>query len=132
MRFAQIHNLKVAIKASGHDLLGRSTAKGSLLLWTRHLEDITFHDSFRVGRNDKGSAVTTGSGVGLHTLYQACKARGKIYVGGVSANVVPAGGYVQGAGHSALGPLLGLAADNVLGKSANFLDLLALMFHCRV
>jgi len=114
VRFAQSHNLKVAIKASGHDYLGRSTAKNSLLLWTRYFEDIAFHDSFNVGGKDKGSAVTVGSGVGLHTLYQATKTKGKVFVGGTAANVVAASGYVQGAGHSALGPLFGLAADNAL------------------
>jgi FAD/FMN-containing dehydrogenase len=63
-----------------------------------------------------GSAVTVGSGVGLHVLYGAAKAKGKIFVGGTAANVVAAGGYIQGAGHSALSPLFGLAADNVLGE----------------
>ncbi|KAF8577488.1 FAD-binding domain-containing protein [Ramaria rubella] len=114
VRFAQAHNLKVAIKASGHDYLGRSTAKNSFLLWTRQFQNITFHDSFDVGGEDLGSAVTVGSGVGLHTLYQAAKAQGKIFVGGTAATVVAAGGYVQGAGHSALGPTFGLAADNAL------------------
>jgi FAD/FMN-containing dehydrogenase len=117
VRFAQAHNLKVAIKASGHDFLGRSTAKNSLLLWTRYLQNITFHDSFSVGGKAMGSAVTVGSGVGLRTLYQATKAQGKVFVGGTAETVVAAGGYVQGAGHSALGPLFGLAADNALGMA---------------
>ena len=56
-----------------------------------------------------------GSGVGLHSIYPAAKAQGKIYVGGTAATVVAAGGYVQGGGHSALSPLLGLASDNVVG-----------------
>lgn len=116
MRFAQNHNLKVVIKASGHDFLGRSTAKNSFLIWTRHLQNITFHDSFVVGGKGMGSAVTVGSGVGLHVLYEAAKSQGKIFVGGTAATVVAAGGYVQGAGHSALGPLYGLAADNTLGE----------------
>lgn len=62
-----------------------------------------------------GSAVTVGSGVGLHTLYGAAGTQGKIFVGGTAATVVTAGGYVQGAGHSALSPTFGLAADNTLG-----------------
>lgn len=44
------------------------------------------------------------------------KKQGKIFVGGTAAGVVPSGGYVQGAGHSALAPLFGLAADNALRK----------------
>ncbi|KAF8527009.1 FAD-binding domain-containing protein [Hysterangium stoloniferum] len=114
VRFANFHNLKVAIKASGHDFLGRSTAKNSFLIWTRHLLNVTFHDSFTIGGVDQGSAVTAGSGVGLHTLYTLTKEQGKIYVGGTAASVVASGGYVQGAGHSALSPTFGLAADNAL------------------
>ncbi|KAF8527012.1 FAD-binding domain-containing protein [Hysterangium stoloniferum] len=114
VRFAKIHNLKIAIKASGHDFLGRSTAKNSLLIWTRHLLNVTFHDSFTIDGVDQGSAVTVGSGVGLFTLYGLAKEHGKIFVGGTTASVVPSGGYVQGAGHSTLSPMLGLAADNAL------------------
>ena len=116
MNFARIHNLRVSVKASGHDLLGRATAKGSLLLWTRHLQNVTFHDSFKVAGINHGSAVTVGSGVGLHDLYALAKARGKIFVGGTAASVASSGGYVQGAGHSQLSPTLGLAADTVFRK----------------
>jgi FAD/FMN-containing dehydrogenase len=58
--------------------------------------------------------VTLGSGVGLRTVYAAAKAQGKMFVGGTAATISPAGGYVQGAGHSAFSPIFGLAADNVL------------------
>ncbi|KAF8529330.1 FAD-binding domain-containing protein [Hysterangium stoloniferum] len=114
VRFAKNHNLKIAIKASGHDFLGRSTAKNSFLIWTRHLLNVTFHDSFTVGGVDQGSVVTAGSGVGLRTLYVLTKEQGKIYVGGTAVSVVASGGYVQGGGHSALSPTFGLAADNAL------------------
>ncbi|KAF8528285.1 hypothetical protein JB92DRAFT_3139728 [Gautieria morchelliformis] len=114
VRFAQAHNLRVAVKASGHDLLGRSTAKNSLLLWTRNFQNITFHESFQVGGINMGSAVTVGSGVGMHTLYLAAKTQGKIFVGAIASTAVAAGGYIQGAGHSVISPTFGLAADNAL------------------
>ena len=66
------------------------------------------------GRN-LGSAVTLGSGVPLHVMYELTKAHGKITVGGTASTVVPSGGYVQGGGHSALSPTFGLLADNCLG-----------------
>ncbi|KAH9985248.1 hypothetical protein BJV77DRAFT_965658 [Russula vinacea] len=112
--FAQAHNLRVVIKSSGHDYLGRSTAKNSLLLWTAYFKNITFTDHFSIAGSDLGSAVTVGSGVGLKTLYDATKAQNKMFVGGTAATVSPAGGYIQGAGHSGFSPLYGLAADNVL------------------
>lgn len=111
----------MAVKASGHDYLGRSTAKNSFLLWTHYFQNITFHESFTVAGKDQGSAVTVGSGVGLHALYQASKLQGKIYVGGSAVTVAPAGGYIQGAGHSALSPSMGLAADNALGEATDML-----------
>ncbi|SJL12446.1 uncharacterized protein ARMOST_15873 [Armillaria ostoyae] len=112
--FSSAHNLRLAVKASGHDYLGRSTARNSLLISTHKFQNITFAENFTVSGQNGGSAVTVGSGVPLNTLYQAAKEQGKILVGGSAATVVAAGGYVQGGGHSALSPLLGLAADNVL------------------
>ncbi|KAF8527017.1 FAD-binding domain-containing protein [Hysterangium stoloniferum] len=114
VRFAHKYNLRTAIKASGHDYLGRSTAKNSLLLWTHNFKNITFHDSFKVGGKDLGSAVTVGSGVQFQTLYEETKARGKIFVGGTVRSVVAAGGYLQGGGHSILSPRFGLGSDNAL------------------
>ncbi|GJJ15496.1 hypothetical protein Clacol_009774 [Clathrus columnatus] len=114
IEFARTRNLKLVVKSTGHDFLGRSTARNSFLLWTRNFRNITFHDSFEVGGQDMGSAVTVGSGVPLNMLYQAAKTNGKTFVGGTAGTVAPAGGYVQGAGHSALSPIYGLAADNVL------------------
>ncbi|KAJ3572680.1 hypothetical protein NP233_g2926 [Leucocoprinus birnbaumii] len=114
VNFARRHNLRLSVKASGHDLLGRSTAKSSLLIHTHKLQSIEFTDSFHIGQVDSGSAVTVGSGVALNALYNASRVANKILVSGSAATVVAAGGYVQGGGHSPLSPLLGLAADNVL------------------
>jgi hypothetical protein len=36
VNFASVHNLRLAVKASGHDLLGRSTAKKNSLLISTH------------------------------------------------------------------------------------------------
>lgn len=116
MQFAHSHNLRLAVKSSGHDYLGRSTAKNSLLIHTHKLQNITFTDNFVVGRKSKGPAVTVGSGVNLSQLYTETGKQGKIYIGGFAATVAVAGGYVQGAGHSALSPLLGLAADSCFGE----------------
>lgn len=40
----------------------------------------------------------------MHTLYGAARDQGETVVGRTAATVVAAGGYVQGAGHSALSP----------------------------
>lgn len=116
VKFAAAHNLRVAVKSSGHDYLGRSTAPLSLLIHTSKLLNLSFTDAFFVGDQNMGFAVTVGSGVHSQVVYQQSKANGRIAVGGSAATVCAAGGYLQGAGHSALAPTFGLAADNVFGK----------------
>jgi hypothetical protein len=122
VRFAGYNNLRLVVKSSGHDVLGRSTAPYSLLIRTAGLQNISMTDAFFVGTQNMGPAVTIGSGVHTQTLYQIMKANGKIVVVPTAATVCPAGGYVQGAGHSALSPLFGLAADNVLGEVCSFVS----------
>ncbi|KAF8191035.1 hypothetical protein K438DRAFT_1907101 [Mycena galopus ATCC 62051] len=112
--FSSSNNLRLVVKSSGHDYLGRSTAPNSLLIHMAKLTDVIFNDTFMVGAENMGSTVTVGPGVNLQDIYNQTKAQGKIAVGGSAATVCAAGGYLQGAGHSALSPLLGLSADNVL------------------
>jgi FAD/FMN-containing dehydrogenase len=119
VKFAGLHNLRLVVKASGHDALGRSTAPQSLLIHTANLQQFIPTDAFMVEAKNMGSAVTLGSGLPLKDAYQKAKANGKIIVGGTAATVVAAGGYIQGAGHSALSPTFGLAADHALGAALN-------------
>ncbi|KAJ7172935.1 FAD-binding domain-containing protein [Mycena crocata] len=114
VKFVSDNSLRVAIKSSGHDYLGRSTAPDSLLIHTAKLQNVSFTDAFFVGSQNMGPAATAGPGVTLQTLYNATKAQGKIMLGGTAATVCAGGGYLQGAGHSALSPLFGLAADHAL------------------
>ncbi|KAJ6529273.1 FAD-binding domain-containing protein [Mycena capillaripes] len=114
VKFASAHNLRLAVKGSGHDWLGRSTAPNSLLIRTGNLQSFSVTEAFFVGTQNMGSAATVGSGLHMQILYQQTKANGKIVVGGNAATVCAAGGYMQGGGHSATSPLLGLAVDNVL------------------
>jgi FAD/FMN-containing dehydrogenase len=120
VRFAAKHDLRIAVKSSGHDFLGRSTARHSLLIWTHHLQHISFYNRYFINSKDHGSVVVVGSGVALNKLYEAAETAGRTFVGGVAANVAIGGGYIQGAGHSVLSPLLGLAADNALGAFVPF------------
>lgn len=116
VNFARTHNLRLTVKASGHDYLGRSTAKNSLLISTHQLQTIVYTDAFIVNGTNLGPAVTLGSGITLQQMYKSNQGKGRFSVGGTAATVVPSGGYVQGAGHSSMSPTFGLAADNCLGK----------------
>jgi FAD/FMN-containing dehydrogenase len=58
-------------------------------------------------------AVTVGSGTQMRELYRAAADRNYMIVGGTSTTV-SVGGYLTGGGHSALSPLFGMGADNVI------------------
>ena len=55
VNFAKQYNLKVAIKNTGHDYLGRSTARGGFLIWTHFMKDILYNSTFV----PDGAPVTT-------------------------------------------------------------------------
>ena len=91
---------------------------------THKLASIQFFDNFvpkACGNSTKtpkppslGSAVTIGAGVVLKQLYDAVGERNLAVAAGFSHTVGAAGGYVQGGGHSPMGPLFGMASDNAL------------------
>lgn len=108
--------MRLNIKSSGHDFLGRSNAPGTLSLWTHHLSSIEYHaGQFKLasGRTFQGNSVTFGSASLMWDLYQALDQYGQTVVGGGS-KTVSAGGYITGGGHSILSPRYGLAADQVI------------------
>ncbi|KAG0275169.1 hypothetical protein BGZ95_009122 [Linnemannia exigua] len=118
IRFAAQHNLKLVIKNTGHDLLGRSTAANALSLWTHALIGATMIDGFIPEGSPPctqavDKAIVLGSGVLWEDAYTAAAAQGRIIVGGVDS-VGAAGGYCLGGGHSIISPHFGLCVDNVL------------------
>ena len=46
VNFAREHRLRLVVKGGGHSYQGTSNAADSLLVWTRHMNDITLHDAF--------------------------------------------------------------------------------------
>ncbi|KAL2198592.1 hypothetical protein P885DRAFT_76198 [Corynascus similis CBS 632.67] len=116
VQFAKKHNIRLVIKSTGHDYMGRSNAPNSLSIWTRYLKDIKTHKSFRPKHcktTIDSTAVTVGAGAQLWDLYSALDRLNQTVVGGGS-KTVSVGGYVTGGGHSMLAPAHGLAADQVL------------------
>ncbi|KAF2966626.1 hypothetical protein GQX73_g6982 [Xylaria multiplex] len=112
IQFAQKNNIRLTIKNTGHDFLGRSTGASSLALWTHNLKEITsLH--YRSAAYS-GPALRFGAGVQGGDLYRAASARGLRVVGGSCPTVGVAGGFTQGGGHGPLGSAYGLGADQVL------------------
>ncbi|KAF5392829.1 hypothetical protein D9757_000992 [Collybiopsis confluens] len=123
--FATKWNLKVVVKSTGHDYLGRSAGRGSFLIWTHNMKTISYNASFvpeggssDVTYNGKSFllALTLGAGVQWHEAYDAAEANGRVVVGGIApgGSVGAAGGWIQGGGHSILSPHFGLGVDNAI------------------
>ena len=114
LSFAAAHNLTVAVKSSGHEIQGRSTAPNALLVWLHGLQGVQVEPAFAACPGDApGPAVTAGPGVSYGDLY-ALLDPGQFVVGGSARTVSAAGGHALAGGHSFASPMYGLAADNVL------------------
>ncbi|BGP16986.1 hypothetical protein JCM10213_007432 [Rhodosporidiobolus nylandii] len=118
VNFAAAHRLRLRIKNTGHDYLGRSSDPGSFTIWTSKLKDSSFEPAFVPEGAPEGTkpekAIRAGAGNIVQGLYKAADDAGVLVTAGVSKTVGGAGGFVLGGGHGPFAPAFGLAADNVL------------------
>lgn len=112
IKFAREKNIRLSIKNTGHDSLGRSIGKGSLALWTHNLKNISILNYRSQSYN--GPAIRVGAGVQLFELNEAAAKKGLRAVGGYCPTISVAGGYTQNGGYGPLASSYGLAADNTL------------------
>lgn len=110
--FAKEHNIRLVIKNTGHDWLGKSTGAGAISIWTHHLKNIEVLDYESSHYN--GKALKVGAGVQLMDAYRAARDVGLVTVGGTCPTVGLAGGYTQGGGHGLSVSRFGLGADQAL------------------
>jgi FAD/FMN-containing dehydrogenase len=87
VRFARERGIRLAIKGTGHDYLGRSNAPGSLLVWTHAMRDINVHAAFVPAEappdGQHGTpAVTVAAGTRWLEVYQALAPHGRYAQGG--------------------------------------------------
>jgi FAD/FMN-containing dehydrogenase len=114
--FANQEDVRVVVKGTGHDYLGRSSDPDALLLWTHRMRDIAVHDSFVPVGSDwpRVPAITVGAGVRWLEAYQALLGTGRYVNGGGCTTVGAAGGFTQGGGYASFSRTFGTAAGNVL------------------
>ncbi|CAF1242479.1 unnamed protein product [Adineta steineri] len=115
LRLVNTYNLRLVIKTTGHDYLGRSTAKGALLLWLHYMKHFTLLENYSLctGKNIL-NAIRVGAGVQWGEVYAWLALYNLTAIGGAASTVSVSGGYLQGGGHSPLSRWKGLAADQVL------------------
>ncbi|HKA56617.1 MAG TPA: FAD-binding protein, partial [Candidatus Binatia bacterium] len=92
VNFARDKDLRLVVKGGGHSYQGTSNAPDSLLIWTRHLNDIATHTAF-IPQGGEGTlqpqpAVTLGAGTIWMQAYDAVTTRGGKYVQGGGCTTV--------------------------------------------
>jgi FAD/FMN-containing dehydrogenase len=110
--FARKNNIRLVIRNTGHDYMGKSTGAGSLALWTHNLKTRSIVDYKSSGYT--GKAMVIGAGVQAFEAQETANAKGYVVVEGDCPTVGLAGGYTQGGGSSPLASRFGMGADQVL------------------
>ncbi|KAK4195981.1 hypothetical protein QBC40DRAFT_235260 [Triangularia verruculosa] len=115
VNFARNNNIRLIIKNTGHDFLGRSNGYGSISVWTHHLKGVEYVPNFKTSQY-QGPAVRLGAGTETWEANNAMIAQNfTIAIPKLPTETVGiAGGWFQGGGHSNLASLWGLGADQVL------------------
>ncbi|KAB8260903.1 hypothetical protein BDV32DRAFT_149063 [Aspergillus pseudonomiae] len=116
LKFARRWNLRLNIKNTGHGS-ERSTAHGSLSIWTHNLKQIQFHETFQpqpcetqTGVNESQMTVTLGAGVQDGELFKAMAKHNAIADVGVV-------GWATGGGHGRATGNYGMGADNIIAAA---------------
>lgn len=121
IKFARANNIRLIVKNTGHDVLGRSSGKGSLALWTHNLKGLSFISKY-TSRHYSGPVARVGAGAEVREVYAAAQAEGYRVAGGGCPTVGVAGGWLPGGGHGPLTSAYGLGADNALEYEVVTLD----------
>ena len=118
VKFARENRIKLVVKGTGHDYLGRSNAPDSLLVWTHRMRKVTTHDAFKIAggpSSDPGvPAISVEAGVRWLEAYTAATAAGRYVQGGGCTSVGAAGGFIQGGGFGSFSKRYGTGAGGVL------------------
>ncbi|KAF2796591.1 isoamyl alcohol oxidase-like protein [Melanomma pulvis-pyrius CBS 109.77] len=117
IKFAAKKKIRLIIKNTGHDTGGKSTGEGSLSIWTHNMKTIQWLPKYTT-KYYTGPALKVGAGVSLDEFYQAADNHDVTVVGGECSTVGVAGGYSAGGGHSPVGGLFGMGADNIVELTA--------------
>jgi FAD/FMN-containing dehydrogenase len=119
VNFARDHRLRLVIKGTGHDYLGRSNAPDSLLIWTHQMRRVSVQDAFVPQGCATGKAsvpaVTIEAGARWIDAYDEVTVKHHRYVqGGGCTTVGAAGGFLQGGGFGSWSKKYGTGAAGML------------------
>lgn len=88
-------NLRLVIKNTGHDHIGKSSGAGALNLWTHNLKDIKFVAKYE-NADYSGPVFKAGAGVQGFEILEAARDNNVTVLAGICETVGWAGGYLAG------------------------------------
>ena len=74
--------MRLVIKNTGHDYLGKSTGAGALSIWTHNLKSLTFISNYTTSWYS-GKAFKVGAGVQVGEIYEAAQKNNVSVLGGI-------------------------------------------------
>ncbi|KAI1141709.1 FAD-binding domain-containing protein [Hypoxylon sp. FL0543] len=113
VNFARNRNLRLVVKNTGHDFVGRAVGFGSLSIWTHHLKDFQYLPQYQIGEYS-GRAARVGAGIESWEMFAHMNEYNITTVVAGGYTVGAYGGWMAGGGHSALASKYGLGADQAL------------------
>lgn len=119
VNFARQHNIRLVIKSTGHDYLGRSNAPNSLLIWTHNMRKVTFDSHFIPQgcpiSQEPTKTMTAEAGANWLEAYDlVTTTHGRYVQGGGCTTVGVAGGFTQGGGFGSYSKKFGTGAAGVI------------------
>lgn len=117
LKWADVNNIRVVVKSTGHNLAGRSVGYGSLSIWTHHLRGIEYIKDFQAtscpaeSGGFQAARVAAGE-TGIEVLLELAK-RGAVAVTGANPDVGLVG-WLTGGGHGYLTHTYGMGVDQLL------------------
>lgn len=82
INFARNDNLRLIVKNTGHDLIGKSLGYGSISVWTHGFKDVQYIDNYVDESGYRGPAIKAGAGVQAFELYKFASQNNVIAVAG--------------------------------------------------
>jgi FAD/FMN-containing dehydrogenase len=119
INFARKHKIKLVVKGTGHDYLGRSNAPHSLLIWTHNMRKVTIQNHFtpRGCQTTQAATTTVTAEAGtrwLEAYKEVTGNHGRYVQGGGCTTVGVAGGFIQGGGFGSFSKKFGTGAAGIL------------------
>ena len=117
LQFAQVHNIRISVKNTGHDYFGRAAVPDSLAIWTHNLNNFDFYENFTAFNCPSANGQNVGemgAGVVAGDAYRFFDLHSMDVTGGYEQSVGVAGGFGQGGGVGDFTTTYGLMVDNAV------------------